>query len=280
MGSQKRRAEALAEVERGWHKFARLSDEFKCDDEIVLVAVEQCGWALQFAAESCKRDTHIVLSAVQQDGLALEFASACCRGDPEIVMAAVRQNGMALEFAEDNCRSDPDIVLEAVQQSGCALDYATESYQGDREIVLAAVQNTWTALELADESFCSDREIVLLAAQQDFSALELAADELLEDSTFAPEQKTNYFILKIIMLSGRYTLVVSEGDTHHTLWDILDKACERLEILASRRGMQLFYGSETVPSRLPVAEWPGILPRGQVTEYQLVVPLKRPVVND
>eukprot|EP00971_Amphidinium_carterae_P122194 2419518-Amphidinium_carterae.1 len=61
---------------------------------------------------------------------------------------------------------------------------------------MAAVQQDGNALLKAAGDFKSDHEIVLAAVQQNPDALRWAADELLLDSTFAPEAKRDWFILK------------------------------------------------------------------------------------
>eukprot|EP00931_Biecheleriopsis_adriatica_P004115 TRINITY_DN10582_c0_g1_i5.p1 TRINITY_DN10582_c0_g1~~TRINITY_DN10582_c0_g1_i5.p1 ORF type:complete len:481 (-),score=80.25 TRINITY_DN10582_c0_g1_i5:93-1535(-) len=102
------------------------------DRELVLVAVQTNGLALQFAA--------VVLAAVQQNGWALQFAAKPLRSDRELVLAAVQQDGLALQFAADSLRSDRELVLAAVQENGLALEFAAESLRSDRELALASVQ--------------------------------------------------------------------------------------------------------------------------------------------
>eukprot|EP00971_Amphidinium_carterae_P342433 6481738-Amphidinium_carterae.3 len=79
-----------------------------------------------------------------------------------------------------------------------------------------------------------------------------AANELLLDSTFASETLPDWYILKVSMLSGRSTVVFA---------GISRSGCG---ILA------LIYGIEVVPSRALVSDWPGLQPRGELSEYQLV----------
>ena len=71
----------------------------KENKNIVLAAVTQHGWELQFASEELKADKEIVLAAVKQNGGALQFASGELRADQEVVLAAVKQNREALQFS-------------------------------------------------------------------------------------------------------------------------------------------------------------------------------------
>eukprot|EP00971_Amphidinium_carterae_P182463 3621146-Amphidinium_carterae.1 len=105
---------------------------------------------------------------------------------------------------------------------------------------------------------------------QDWQALEHVADELLEDSSFAAEVKSEHhiFILKITMLSGRSTVVApAEG---FNLTAVLEWACSKLDIEYTGKEV-LLHGSECVPPHARVQFWPGILPHGEVTEYTLIL---------
>eukprot|EP00971_Amphidinium_carterae_P256812 5099008-Amphidinium_carterae.2 len=93
---------------------------------------------LKHAPEECKRDPEVVLAAVRQDGFALEFAAEECKRDRDIVLEAVRQHGYALKFAVEEYKKDREIVLEAVRHHAWALRFAAEECKRDREIVLAA----------------------------------------------------------------------------------------------------------------------------------------------
>ena len=83
-----------------------------CKGWIILFAFSQDGRALLSASKQLQNDREIVLAAVTQDGYALEFAS----NDREVVLAAVTQNGEALEYASEDLKRDREIV-EAVQRS-------------------------------------------------------------------------------------------------------------------------------------------------------------------
>eukprot|EP00971_Amphidinium_carterae_P288412 5726012-Amphidinium_carterae.1 len=57
----------------------------------------------------------------------------------------------------------------------------------------------------ASEELKGDWAIVLKAMEQDGCALVYASDELLLDSAFASDAKKQGIILKLSLLSGRYT---------------------------------------------------------------------------
>eukprot|EP00971_Amphidinium_carterae_P075812 1497989-Amphidinium_carterae.1 len=70
------------------------------------------------------------------------------------------------------------------------------------------------------------------------------------------------------MLSGRSTVVCACG--YENAEGIVDKCCRRLTITQSD-SEKLVHGTEVVPATAQVGSWPGLRPRGEVSEYQLVV---------
>eukprot|EP00971_Amphidinium_carterae_P134211 2659279-Amphidinium_carterae.1 len=137
-----------------------------------------------------------------------------------------------------------------MQGNGYALEYATEVVRGDREVVLAAVQRSP-------------------------GALEHAADFLLEDASFATVAKRQFYLIKLTMLSGRST-VVALASLMATICDedakgVLAKGRRRLGLADHGATLELWHGSERVPADVRVADLPGIQPKGEISEYQLVV---------
>eukprot|EP00971_Amphidinium_carterae_P323248 6423990-Amphidinium_carterae.1 len=169
-------------------------------------------------SESTEREEY--LAEVRRNGFSPGRLWEQFKGDCEIVLAAVQKNGAALQCATEECKADPEIALAAVQEYGLALQYATEKCKADRHIVQAAVE-------------------------KDVSAITHAADELLLDSTFAPEVKRDFCILKISLLSGRSTVVMARDYSDFTI--IVGRFCRRLGL--DRRGTEaLIHGAEVVPA--------------------------------
>ena len=71
------------------------SPELQADREVVLVAVQESGDALEYASKELSADREVVLAAVKQDGDALFHAAPELRADKEVVIAAVKQDGSA-----------------------------------------------------------------------------------------------------------------------------------------------------------------------------------------
>eukprot|EP00971_Amphidinium_carterae_P061855 1224922-Amphidinium_carterae.1 len=70
------------------------------------------------------------------------------------------------------------------------------------------------------------------------------------------------------MLSGRCTAVLAGGCRSAS--NIVEECCRRLAI--HRSGTErVVHGTEVVPNAARVSDWPGLGPKGEVSEYQLVV---------
>ena len=107
--------------------------------QAILVALQQDGLALQYAAAGVRADRPLVLVALRRNGLALQYASAGLRADRQVVLVALDQNGRALQYATDALRGAPDIVEAAITQTGSALQYASIEVFGRRQIVISAL---------------------------------------------------------------------------------------------------------------------------------------------
>ena len=116
------------------------SNELRHNREIVLAAVTQNGYSLQYASNELQNDREIVLAAVTQDGYALHYASNELRNNREVVLAAVAQNGYALHYASNELRNDRDVVLTAVTQNYEILQYISQILQNDVDFVLKVVK--------------------------------------------------------------------------------------------------------------------------------------------
>eukprot|EP00971_Amphidinium_carterae_P090945 1800071-Amphidinium_carterae.1 len=70
------------------------------------------------------------------------------------------------------------------------------------------------------------------------------------------------------MLSGRST-VLCASDVENAE-EIVDRCCRKMAM--QRSGNEaLVHGTEVVPATAMVRSWPGLRPKGEVSEYQLVV---------
>eukprot|EP00971_Amphidinium_carterae_P291620 5789139-Amphidinium_carterae.1 len=71
------------------------------------------------------------------------------------------------------------------------------------------------------------------------------------------------------MLSGRNTVVAVSGGWN--VRDVLADCRRRLGLADDGITMELWHGPERVPDETWVRDSPGIQPRGEISEYQLLV---------
>jgi len=110
--------------------------------DVLLMALEHSGVALEDATLQFKMDEELVRAAVRHDGLALKHASPELQHNRDIVLTAVTQFGMALQYAAEELKGDYHVVLAAVQNYACALEYASQNLKDDPRIVAAALSHT------------------------------------------------------------------------------------------------------------------------------------------
>ena len=147
-------------------------------NDIVLKAVKQDGYALQFVNFFLQNNKEVVLEAVRKNGLVLEYANIDLQDNKEIVLEAVKQDGYALQFASINLQNNKEVVLEAVKQNGLVLNHISINLQDNKEIVLEAVKQDGYALQFASINLQDNKEIVLEAVKQNKFALQFASIDL------------------------------------------------------------------------------------------------------
>ena len=78
----------------------------------------------------------MVLAAVAQNGYALQWASTALKADKDVVLAAVTSFGEALQEATPELQANEEVALAAVAQTRRALDYVAM----DRKEMIALVR--------------------------------------------------------------------------------------------------------------------------------------------
>jgi len=164
--------------------------EFQGNRQIVMTAVKQNGYSLEFASDELKDDKEIVLASLRLTGDVFQYASNKLKSDRDFVMSVVAKQGDAIEFASDALQQDKEVVMIAVKEYGTALRY-TPYFQGDADVVMSAVQNKGYALRFASEELKANKEIVLAAIRQDGLSLRYASDALKEDEQLCTEAIRN-----------------------------------------------------------------------------------------
>ena len=119
------------------------------------------GMLLEYAPNfEIANDRNIVLEAVKQNGFSLQFASQQLRNDVEIVKEATKSEPESLEFASSLLRDDFDLVLNVVRKSKQALVYASPRLRDDEKIVTAAVESYPFSIRFASTRLRNDKSFL------------------------------------------------------------------------------------------------------------------------
>lgn len=182
-------------------------------------AVDESGWALQYASDELRNDEEVVLTAIQGwDGVscsysfAMEYASEELKSNKEFMIKAIElTEGEAFAKASDTLKNDKEIVLIAVKNCSpphqcdptIVLAYASYQMRADKEVVLAAVRQNGWALAYASDELKNDKEVVLAAAENIRSALDFAPPTLLADKEF---------MIEVIKVAGEHALEYASAE--------------------------------------------------------------------
>ena len=168
------------------------------DRDLILLAVQRHGAALEHASALLQNDKAIALQAVSVFRPAFAWVSDTLRGDRDVVFTVMkaqsnlrhlqrddwRQYDRYSYFADvsETLRGERGVVLEAVKGCGAVLQYASDVLRDDKEVVLAAVSAFRPAFVWASERLCGDREVLLAAINAKESNLSWFPDNVRENN--------------------------------------------------------------------------------------------------
>eukprot|EP00931_Biecheleriopsis_adriatica_P075649 TRINITY_DN49463_c0_g1_i1.p1 TRINITY_DN49463_c0_g1~~TRINITY_DN49463_c0_g1_i1.p1 ORF type:complete len:377 (+),score=67.41 TRINITY_DN49463_c0_g1_i1:77-1207(+) len=162
--------------------FPKAPESLRGDREAVLLAVQQKGEYLKFAADHLRQDREIVLAAITADGTALQYAADEFRSDRSVVLASFKSfTGWGFNFASEAIRADHDVALAAVSKSGMTVQLCLGEAKESLEIALAAVNNFPEALDKVAAPFQNNRDVVLAAVAKSGIVVRYASEELRAD---------------------------------------------------------------------------------------------------
>ncbi len=167
----------------------------KNDKEVVMVAVTNDGWALQYASSELRNDNSVVFGAVKNNGNVLEYASDELKNDKDFMMKVVPHSGCTLRFASDELKNDVQVVVSAVKQNPVAIRYASASLlDANADFILQCVgevgANILSVTHYDGKSVVvplkwkDDFEVMVRAVKLNRDCLEYVSDRLKNDEQF------------------------------------------------------------------------------------------------
>ena len=174
----------MAAVKQNGYALEYIKDNPKLTPEIMMAAVNQDGNAIRHITDNPKLTPEIMMAAVTRDGHALEYIKDDPRLTPEIMMAAVKQRGNAIryiagnavQYIKDNPKLTPEIMMAAVEQDGNAIRYIKDNPKLTSEVMMAAVTRDGYAIQYIKDNPKLTPEIMMAAVEQDGNAIRYIKD--------------------------------------------------------------------------------------------------------
>jgi len=128
--------------------FELAGSDYTNDKEVVIAAVKNNGYALQFASLSLKEDKEVVMAAVRNDGSAIQFAGQL-RFDHDVIKASFKNNMYALFY--HHVMNNKELVVAAVSQMGSMIHHIPRHLHDDRDVVRAALKENGNLIRFFKE---------------------------------------------------------------------------------------------------------------------------------
>lgn len=194
---------------------------FRNNFDVVMEAVKQKGYFLEYAHRDMKDNEDIVREAVLCSDNALKFASPRLRNDKRFVLQCVIDRPYAISEASANMKEDIEIAQAVIKidldlarfffhkdvlhqlgyglpidkseamrrlQNGDNFKYEEyEPYRNDKDVVLVAVMQKGDAFNYASSELKTDREVVKAAVRQNGRVLKYIHELLRDDIEIVTE---------------------------------------------------------------------------------------------
>jgi hypothetical protein len=187
------------------------SEEQRNNKDIVLAAVRNVGWAMEYASTGLKSDQLFFLNvlrtpmmhsafrffnqalrfdrdnailAVSVCGPNLQFTSPQWQDDNEIAQIALGSSFISLNYLPERFKDDEAIMLAAVNDNSYFLNRASKRLRNDEELVIAAVKTSGKMLKWASADLKANKKVAEIAIKEDGLALEFVSEDLKADKEF------------------------------------------------------------------------------------------------
>ena len=171
------------ELERANWNLMKISENARCCKDVVLDAVSQNGFQLQYASDWLKNDKEVALAAIKNTYFATQYIGDSLKEDVDFGLAAVERNPRAYEYLSDSLRENNKIARLAVKLNSYNYQYAPESIKKNRRMTMKVINDYPYFLQYADESLRDDYDLVLKTVKLNANALAYASDRLKSDKT-------------------------------------------------------------------------------------------------
>lgn len=144
--------------------FQQLSERLKHNREFLITLIENCSggeFVLKFVSEQFKNDRELVLIAVKKYGKVLEFASDTLKNDKEIVFEAMKKY-YYFEFVSKELKNNKEFVLQVMDLNTFAFKYLSDELQNDKDFIIKMVNKKPSILNYVNDILQNDPDILAL----------------------------------------------------------------------------------------------------------------------
>lgn len=150
------------------HVYQYLSEEFRNDRVLSLMAVKPCGMLLEFASDAMKDDDRVVEAALSNEPSAYLFASERFRADEKLFWASYdRAPRDSVRMAAPDLKNDRAIALKILKDYPRALKYFSDRLRDDYDVVKVAADSMPSAIEFASDRIKNDFKIMAPLIEED-----------------------------------------------------------------------------------------------------------------
>ena len=119
----------------------KLAGKLRDDSSFMKDVVSLNGLRLDLCTAQVKECKDVVLAAVEQNGFAIQYAPLGLMMDYDVALAAVKNKGPALEFLPDSMKNNEILTRVAVCEDAMSVKFAAEKFQRDLNIIQIALMS-------------------------------------------------------------------------------------------------------------------------------------------
>lgn len=141
-----------------------IPDKYKDIEDVVLTAINQNLYAIEFASIEQKKNRNIIIRVIEKmnNSKILMYIDPSFHNDKELMLLAIKNDSKnnVLAYVSDNLKDDFDIVFAAVKKNGHALREASDNLKNNKTIGLEAIKNAPNSIQYLSSELKNDDEII------------------------------------------------------------------------------------------------------------------------
>jgi hypothetical protein len=144
--------------------FEQLSERLKHNREFLITLIKNCSggeFVLKFVSEQFKNDRELVLIAVKKYGKVLEYASDTLKNDKEIVFEAMKKY-YYFELVSEELKNNKEFVLQVMDLNTFDFKYLSDGLKNDKDFIIKMANKKPSILNYVNAILQNDSDILAL----------------------------------------------------------------------------------------------------------------------